>query len=192
MEYHAKTFTESDLYDAHGRPLSLAHGDFSSCVFKKCDLTGGDLSGATFADCTFDHCNLSNTRIDKVSFQNVRFAGCKLLGLAFTRINSLLISWTFEDCHISFCDFTTLQMKGSQFLACEVKECDFMNANLADSSFTKCDLGLTRFPGANLEKANFTGAKNYYLDPMKTKLKGAKFSYPEALALLEGFGIIVE
>ena len=45
---------------------------------------------------------------------------------------------------------------------------------------------------ANLEKSNFVGAKNYYLDPLKTKLKGAKFSYPEVLALLEGFGVKVE
>lgn len=192
MELHAKTITEQDLRDAHGQPTSLAHGDFSNCVFRKCDLTDRDLTGASFIDCVFDHCNLSNGRVDNASFQNVRFAGCKLLGLAFTRLNSLLISWTFVDCQLSFCNFNSLQLKGSQFLGCEIKECDFMNANLTGAVFTGCDLPLTRFPGANLEKADFTGAKNYYLDPLKTKLKGAKFNYPEVLALLEGFGITVE
>jgi len=192
MELHAKTVTDHDLQDKLGQPISLAHGDFSNCVFKKCDLTDRDLTGASFIDCVFDHCNLSNARVDNVSFQNVRFTGCKLLGLAFTRLNSLLISWTFEDCQISFCNFSSLNLKDSKFMACEVKECDFMNSNLTGADFAKSDLVMTRFPGANLEKSNFVGAKNYYLDPLKTKLKGAKFSYPEVLALLEGFGVKVE
>jgi uncharacterized protein YjbI with pentapeptide repeats len=192
MELHAKTLTEQDLRDAHDQPVSLAHGDFSNCVFTKCDFTDRDLTGASFIDCTFDHCNLSNVRVDNASFQNVRFTGCKLLGLAFTRVNALLISWIFEDCQLSFCNFSALNMKGSQFLACEIKECDFMNVNLTGADFAKSDLVMSRFPGTNLEKANLVGAKNYYLDPTKTKLKGARFAYPEVLALLEGFGIVVE
>ena len=45
---------------------------------------------------------------------------------------------------------------------------------------------------ANLEKANFKGAFNYYIDPLKNRLKNARFSYPEVLALLIPFGIKIE
>jgi hypothetical protein len=43
-----------------------------------------------------------------------------------------------------------------------------------------------------LEEANFVGAKNYFIDPTKNRVKKARFSQPEVLELLAGFKIVIE
>ncbi|MDP2103500.1 MAG: hypothetical protein Q8K26_01100 [Candidatus Gracilibacteria bacterium] len=59
--------------------------------------------------------------------------------------------------------------------------------NLASPTY-----GKELFQNSNLTKVNFSGATNYYIDPTQNKLKGAKFSQPEVLSLLAGFGIEIE
>lgn len=192
MEFQAQTFDDRTLHELLDRPGGLTESDFSRCLFKKLDLSGRDLSGASFVDCAFTNCNLSNVKVGGCSFQNVSFTGCKVMGVDFSRISTLLVSWSFKDCNISLCDFRGLGMKNSRFLDCQVGECDFLNVNLADSDFSGSDLRASRFQNANLEKADFTRARNYYVDPTTNRLKHARFSYPEVLALLSGFNIKVE
>jgi fluoroquinolone resistance protein len=59
---------------------------------------------------------------------------------------------------------------------------DFSGSLLTGASFTKSDLS----------KADFRTAKDYFIDPSFTKIKGAKFALPEALALLTALGAEVD
>jgi len=83
-------------------------------------------------------------------------------------------------------------MKKSGFIGSMVRKSDFIGVDLGDSDFSGSDLQESRFHNANLENVNFVGARNYYINPMNNKLKKAKFSSPEVLSLLAGFGISVE
>jgi len=47
------------------------------------------------------------------------------------------------------------------------------------------------FNKTNLTSTDFTEAINYSIDPNNCNIKGAKFSLPEALSLLDQWGIKV-
>ncbi|MBU1867316.1 MAG: pentapeptide repeat-containing protein, partial [Candidatus Margulisbacteria bacterium] len=140
----------------------------------------------------FTGCNLANIKVDGCGFRSVNFNGCKLIGIVFIKINKLLLDWSFQKCKIALCNFSGLDIKHSRFGECVIQGSDFVNADLRESDFSGCDLQNSTFRKANLEKANFTGAWNYYIDPTQNKVKGARFSYPEALSLLTSFGIKIE
>jgi len=187
-----KNFENQTFKDIPCSTEDMNHGEFSHCNFKKCDFSGYNFSGTTFADCSFVDCNLSNIKVNNASFQNVLFENCKILGIVFSTVDPLLITWVYKKCNISFCDFSNLDMKESQFLSCDITESDFIKANLTGSDFSESSLALCKFQNTNLEKVNFVGARNYYINPVNNKLKHAKFSYPEVLSLLDDFGIKVE
>lgn len=44
----------------------------------------------------------------------------------------------------------------------------------------------------NLEKADLRRARGYFIDPKFAKLKQAKFSFPDAVTLIEALGVEVE
>ena len=80
-------------------------------------------------------------------------------------------------------------MRNFKFSDCVIRETDFSNSNLKEVDFGASDLQASKFINSNLERANFVGATNYYIDPTQNRLKKAKFSSPEVLALLMGFEI---
>jgi len=192
MDFTSIIFEKQNIRNLACVGQDLSHKEFSECTFTKCDLSGCDFSHSSFLDCVFEDCNLSNIKVYNCSFQGVRFESCKLLGVIMSEVNTLLVDWTFDKCNILLCDFSRLEMKRSVFTECEIRETDFANVNLAESDFSGSDLAGSKFQEANLEKTNFVGASNYYIDPIQNKLKGARFSSPEVLALLAIFGIKVE
>lgn len=68
----------------------------------------------------------------------------------------------------------------------------FAKANLSGSSFYGCDLSDTEFFQCDLRKSDFRQASGYKVDVLSCQVKGAKFSYPEAINLLHYLGISVE
>jgi uncharacterized protein YjbI with pentapeptide repeats len=82
-----------------------------------------------------------------------------------------------------------LKIKETKFLDCVIKSTDFINIDLSSADFSGSDLQGSRFHGANLGKARFSTAFNYVIDPTCNQVKQARFSAPEALALLVPFGI---
>jgi uncharacterized protein YjbI with pentapeptide repeats len=59
-----------------------------------------------------------------------------------------------------------------------------MSANLTEVVFDNCDLYRSEFANANAVKANFKTSYNYTIDPTKTKIKKAIFSFEEVKGLL--------
>lgn len=192
MEFTEKYYDNQSIQNVSALDGQYRQKEFTACEFKKCDFSGSSFVGTIFIDCAFKDCNLSNIKVDDCGFQNVAFDNCKLLGISFSKISDFLIDWRFDRCQIELCSFNDLGMKGSKFVSCLIKETDFVNADLAGSDFTDSNLAGSKFVSANLEKAVFVGAKNYYIDPTANKLKQAKFSYPEVLALLDKFSVTVD
>ncbi len=80
-------------------------------------------------------------------------------------------------------------MKQTSFFSSTLRECNFADTCLIEADFKNTDLSLTTFHNCDLSKANFSGSKNYTIDIRANKVKKAKFSLPEAIALLLGFEI---
>lgn len=170
----------------------LTNNEYSNCLFKKCNFNDSNLSNSIFIDCQFYNCNLANVKVANCSFQEVLFKKCKLIGIRFTMIDPLLISWAFRECLIMICDFSDLDIKESRFVKCEIRETDYINTNLLGSSFSESDLKLCRFHNTILDKVDFVNSVNYNINPTNNRLKQAKFSYPEVLSLLDSFEIKVD
>ncbi len=57
-------------------------------------------------------------------------------------------------------------------------------ASLPGSDFSGTDLAGSLFNATDLSGADLSAARNYAISPAANRLKGAKFSLPEAMALL--------
>lgn len=192
LDFSLSIFEDQLFQNLNGTVQDWRNKEFTNCRFLKCDLSASVFINSVFTNCKFTECNLSNVKVDGASFNDVLLENSKLLGINFTKINTLLINWSFKNCLISLCDFSNLEIKNTKFLDCEIKENVFIKCDLSGCEFKNSGLSGSRFQNCNLEKADFRSAKNYYLDPTINKLKGARFSYPEVLSLLEGFGVKVE
>lgn len=192
MDFSLPVFSKQNFNNLSCPGQELIDKEFSNCIFKKCDFSESNFSNTSFIDCEFVNCNLSNIKVTNCNFQGVTFEGCKLLGTRFSTIDSFLITWIFKNCGITLCDFSDLEIKDSKFLNCDLKEVDFINTDLTGSDFSGSSLLQCKFYHTNLEKTNFVEAVDYYINPVDNKVKGAQFSYPNVLGLLDCFGVKVE
>jgi fluoroquinolone resistance protein len=134
---------------------------------------------------------LSNARVRGARFRDVVFRSCKLLGIPWIQADDL-INPDFEDCKLDFSNFAALKLKKTRFFRCGLRDVDFSQAELTESDFREADFLNARFSGSNLVKCDFRGSLNYVISPVENKVKGARFSMPEALGLLSGFGIVLD
>jgi fluoroquinolone resistance protein len=164
---------------------------FEECRFENCSLISGRLENCRFLNSTFTGCVLSavvpmNSRFDEVTFKD-----CKVIGIDWTRTTETR-KLRFSDSQLNYSNFRFLALPGLKMERCEVKDADFIEAKLKGASFAKSDLEKTRFFKTDLTEADFRGATNYSIDPGTNTLKKAKFSLPEAIALLESLDIVIE
>jgi uncharacterized protein YjbI with pentapeptide repeats len=80
-------------------------------------------------------------------------------------------------------------MKSSSFKGSKLKDSHFTNTTLKDADFSDVDLLGTVFHNCDLCSADFSSSTQYDIDPRTNKITKAKFSLPEAAALLHAFDI---
>ena len=171
---------------------NLQAKSFSHCVFDSIDFTGGNFCGSKFADCSFVNCNVSLVKFDGSRLQNVTFEDCKVVGANFCKCDPLFLFLKFKKSVLKSCNFSDLNLKETVFSGCSVQDTYFTSTNLAQADFSHSDLKGSMFHNTVLTKANFQRAINYSIHPLNNKLKGALFSQPEVLSLLDSFQIVIE
>jgi uncharacterized protein YjbI with pentapeptide repeats len=114
------------------------------------------------------------------------------MGVDFREIDSLIVKYDFNNCLISECNFSGLKLEKTDFSKCKIENCDFYTTDLSSSDFREAVLKGSIFENVNLSKADFTDAKEYRINPLNNKLKGAKFSMPEAVSFFDYLGIKVK
>ena len=134
--------------------------------------------------------NLCTTRLF------ARFEKSKLLGINWTQADWSSASFShfvgFFDCVISHSTFIGLELTGIQIKNCVAHEVDFREVDLSKANFKGTDLAKSLFGNTNLTEADLSQAKNYQIDPGNNQLKQAKFSLPEAMALLYSMDIVIQ
>ncbi len=182
--YSDETFWQMDLAG------QLLRGKrFDNCKFIKCDFTKTDLTGSEFSDCLFGQSNLSLTKFLQTRLSNVLFENSKLVGVDFTKCTVHFFELAFRKCLMDTCNFSALPMTGTLFETSTIRACVFGETNLSKATFTDCDLDRTVFHATGLQGADFSFATNYQIDPTSCDIKGAQFSLPEAISLLQAFDI---
>ncbi len=170
----------------------LSKGEYDTCNFRDCNFAGSDLSGIRFMDCTFIGCDLSNVKVLNSSFHETAFKECKMLGLHFENCDQLGLTVRFENCQLDHSSFYQVKLNHTVFLHNSLREVDFTETDLRNTIFDECDLLNAAFDHSNLERADFTSALNYSFDPESNRIRGAKFSLPSVVGLLNKYQIEIQ
>lgn len=182
ISYNGETFV-GDL---------LKRKRFEDCLFIDCKFLESDLSFSRFLSCKFQDCDFTNPKTIATAMPDCAFEKSKVLGVKFTQFDTKIFKVSFIDCNMELCDFQEMNLVKTVFSKSVVKECDFYRANLTAANFEDTNLEDSIFEESNLSKTNFVNATNYLIDPLSSKLKGAKFSTPEVLSLLRNFDIKID
>ena len=187
QEYSDQTFEGIELEGA-----SCAGKTFTDCRFVRCRFNRLDLTGALLIDCSFDRSELSLPLVAGCGMRQVTFEASKLVGVDFTKCSVNLFGIAFKNCVLDTCNFSSLKLKKTAFVDCTIRDSRLIQSILTEADFSGSDLERTLFHQCDLEKASFLRAKNYSIDPMTSKVAGAKFSLPAAVSLLTSLGIKLE
>jgi uncharacterized protein YjbI with pentapeptide repeats len=166
--------------------------EFERCVFRNCDFSVCNFIGVTFIDCVFFQCNFTGAKINHVALRTVRFEDCEIKDVNFSMCDKLIFDIAFTDCILDFSKFYTLKIKGTAFTNCSLIAVDFMNTDLTEVVFDHCDLYRSEFNKAIANKTDFRTSYNYTIDPEKTKIKKAVFSFPEVKGLLFKHDLLIK
>lgn len=162
--------------------------EYFDCRFERCNIGTATFRNCRFVSCTFDACDLSNSKWIDSSLSGVRFEECKIIGVDWTSASWPAVTMrdaiSFADSALNHCTFLGLKLHGLQMKDCVAREADFRDADLSDADFSGTDLTGSLFSATNLVRADFSTARNYRIPPAENRLAGAKFSLPEAIALL--------
>ncbi len=187
MEYISdQTFDHQDFTIS-----AIAHREFESCTFRNCNFSGCDLSKLRFISGEFVDCNLSNIIVHDTAFQDVMFKHCKMLGIHFPSCNTFNLSMQFEDCVLSHSIFFQMNLSKCSFFASLLDDVDFTESNLSKVSLKECNLVNAVFDSTNLTAADLQHSIHYTIDPDNNNIKGAKFSLPDVMRLLDKYGVII-
>jgi fluoroquinolone resistance protein len=171
----------------------LVSSEFYDCVFVRCSFVESVFRRCRFANCAFQHCDLSLIQVPESAFSSVRLEDSKVIGVDWTQADwaatKLGDPVGFFRCALSHSTFIGLKLKGIQIKDCFATDVDFREADLTQADFGGTDLSKSLFSGTNLTEADLSSARDYHIPPAQNVLKRAKFSLPEAMALLYSMDI---
>ncbi len=175
----------------HAKGEALNGRRFENCSFKNCSFSEASFRDVSLLDCKFDGCDLSNAQFTGARLRDSSFQDSKLVGVNWTT-GSALSGISFQKCVLNLSVFQNLDLRKWIVVNCVAREADFSDTNLSEANLQGTDFFGARFSNTKLEKADLRNAVNYDIDPNFNRIKGAKFSLPEAMSLLRGLGIVVE
>jgi fluoroquinolone resistance protein len=189
--YDEQTFKAGEYPKAE-----LRSKEFNGCTFIRCSFNEAVFQACAFRNCQFKDCDLSLIRVKDSVFVGTKFEDCKVVGVnwaeaRWTQAGLLDPSVHFTGCSINYSTFIGVNLKKATLTRCVSRDVDFSEANLTGANCTYTDFAESRFSQTNLTDADFTHATHYAINVHQNKIKGAKFSLPEAMALLYGLDIIL-
>ena len=184
--YYERKFAKLSLEKEAIRAKTFEQCEFDGCIFVDCKF-----EKCRFIDCKFSECVLS--AIDPIGsrFSDVTFAKSKVIGFDWTKTQEIR-GLAFNSCQVNYSNFRLLKLDRIKMLSCEAKEVSFIETDLSNGDFRNTDFEQSRFFKTDLSGADFRGARNYFIDVKNNVLTKARFSLPEALALLNGLGVIID
>lgn len=190
------SFPEDAYYKAKFSKLSLEDVSVQLKIFEECEFNGCHFISCKFKKCKFINCAFNDCIISDMvpfncRFNEVKFTGCKVIGVDWTKAEELRAPG-FNNSQINYSNFRMLKIPKTKIIACEAKEVDFAEADLSQGDFQRTDFEKSIFFKTNLSQADFRGAKNYFIDVKNNVIKKARFSLPEAMALLQSLDIVID
>jgi uncharacterized protein YjbI with pentapeptide repeats len=194
-----KTIASGSRYeDEVLQGIELGGVEVRSSEFHECRFDGGTLCESVlracrFVECVFERCDLSLVRLPGSAFSACHFENSKIIGVNWTEASwpatRLWPPVSFARCVLNHSTFLGLDLTGVRITECTALDVDLREANLTGACFDGTDLTGSQFGRTDLTDADLRSAKGYRIDPRENTLRGAHFSLPEAISLLEGLDI---
>lgn len=186
-------YINQNFKTVHLTATEIRAKEFDNCTFTQCNFSESAFLNCKFYECNFINCNLSMISVKGCAFFDTVFEETKAIGINWTQAawpNIKLSSpLRFFKCVLNHCSFFGLFIREIAITECSAKEVDFREADCTEADFTDTDLENSLFGKTNLTRADFSTAKNYHIDVFENEIKKAKFSFPEAVSLLNCLGI---
>lgn len=191
-QYH-----EDERFDGHTFTSGELEGaEFVDCTFAGCSFTECEWDGTLFSGCSFADCRIAPSRISGTELSRCSFKQCALVGIDWAAVapgNGYASPIAhLMSCQLKYNTFANMQLAAFGFSGSELMGCTFARCRLTEADFNGCVLEDTEFIDCNLEKADFRDATGWRISPAGNRLRNARFSLPEALALLDGLGIVLD
>lgn len=193
-EYCGETFSK---LDRAGEGLSSRL--FEDCLFTGCRLEGALVENCQFSGCRFEGCKITAPKFRATQMLSCDFADCALSGVDWSallderkREMGFLPFDSLSGCSLRHCVFFGLDLKSFNFSRTDLSGSVFDGCRLEGASFQECRLGGTSFAQNDLSSADFRGAEEYFFSLESNRVKGARFSLPEAVNLLSALGVVIE
>jgi fluoroquinolone resistance protein len=184
--YYKEKLTALSLTAEHVKAVT-----FDTCTFADCRFVDCKFEKCVFIDCAFDKSVFSAIVPIGSRFLRPEFFQCKVIGIDWSKAGKCE-NMIFTECQIDYSNFSSLQLPRINIVKCSAREVRFIETNLSDGIFKDTDFQGSTFFKADLSRSDFRQAKNYSIDIKNNILKDARFSLPEALALLYGLDIVIE
>lgn len=190
--YEGQAFRNLNLHDE-----IVEDSRFIDCIFIDCSFEDIRIINSSFIDCKFEKCTIINLKGEENS---------EIKGLDFVNSQLIGINWKEMIPDNAFVDpidkIKKSSLKYNTFFNINLKRIDLSDNEIIDSLFTECELGESKFKScrlektefirSNLRKSDFRDAKGYEIDVTSCKVQGARFSFPEAINLLNSLGIKID
>ncbi len=192
-----KILYEGQIFkDLKRKSESFENYEFINCVFIDCIFEECKLLKCTFNGCKFEKCRVISLKAESSNLKNAELTNCNLIGIHW---GDLLPTGRFADpikkmqnCLLKYNTFTGMNLTKFNFSNSEVIDSLFSECILTESNFKRGRLERTEFFKCDLNKADFREASGYQIDIMSNKLKGARFSFPEVVNLLNSLSIKID
>ena len=170
---------------------------FTDCVFENCTFEDCKITGCSFVNCRFYKCSIISLTSKNSELKSAVFQNCNLIGIHCW--NKLLPAGSYarsidkvKDCCMKYNSFVEMPFRKFDFSGNIIQESIFEECDLQESNFRGCRLESTQFFKCDIPRADFRDARGYVIDIPSNKLRQAKFSFPEAVSLLNSLEIKVE
>lgn len=173
----------------------VAGTEFTACTFENCILESCTMTECKWIDCSFVGCRIINPVTERSTMMDCTFVRCSLVGVNWSTLlggGYLIPIAALDDCQLKYNHFVEINFAKFDFSGNTIAASLFADCNLAESKFLECKLERTEFFRCNLGKADFRNATGYVADLATNTLKGARFSFPEVVNLLQGTGIVID
>lgn len=170
--------------------------EFIDCEFKNCVFEGVTLNRCTLSGCRFVECNIISIKAQYSQIKNTEFYGCNLIGVHWNELmpTGRIIEpiSKLSECFLKYATFTNMSFMCFDFSSNIIQESAFDECNLRESNFKGCRLERTQYTNCDMRKADFRETSGYQIDIKSNKLENARFSFPEAINLLNCLGIKID
>lgn len=168
--------------------------EFDSCSFVNCTFEDLFLNESIFMDCSFTGCTAKSLTVKDCRMRGCEFIKCNLIGINWDEFSNGRGELEapidkFEECLARYNSFTNINFVKIDFKASQIEESSFMRCRCKEADFSGCNLENTQFTECDLSKADFRNAYGWIIPLAGNVVKGAQFSFPEVVNLLNGIGI---